>query len=80
MYGYSSGAAASIRVHWTDRYGNGYYVNTGESISSPADRTDPVDLSSLSNDWTGMISSIWIEFTGTNLPTDIRIGWVRLTE
>ncbi len=80
MYGYSSGAAASIRVHWTDRYGNGYYVNTGESISSPADRTDPVDLSSLSNDWTGMVSSIWIEFTGTNLPTDIRIGWVRLTE
>jgi hypothetical protein len=80
MYGYSSDAEVNIRVHWTDRDSNSYYVNTGESLTSPAGETGSVDLSSLSNDWTSMVSSIWLEFYGTNLPTDIRIGWIRLNE
>jgi hypothetical protein len=41
-----------------------------------------VDLSVLSNNWTGMVKKLWLEFTAGsgNLSSDVRIGWIRLTE
>jgi hypothetical protein len=70
-----------ITVHWTDSSDDSYSVDIEEELKGTATDIGPVDLYGLSSgDWTGMVKTIWLEFSGTNLTTDIRIGWVRLTE
>jgi len=70
----------SIEAHWMDSDSSGYFVDIQEDLGSTAADIGPVDLSSLSGNWTGDVIAFWLEFTGTNLATDVRIGWVKLTE
>jgi len=70
----------SIEVHWMNSDSSGYFVDIQEDLGSTAADIGPVDLSSLSGNWTGDAIAFWLEFTGTNLATDVRIGCVRLTE
>ncbi|MEA3267129.1 MAG: hypothetical protein U9P42_09355, partial [Candidatus Fermentibacteria bacterium] len=70
-----------IELHWIDSLGDTSYIETGVSLTSTWQETDPVDLSDISgSNWGGDVKKLWIEFGGTNLSTDVRIGWIRLTE
>ncbi len=70
-----------IELHWIDSLGDTSYIETGVSLTSTWQETDPVDLSDISGStWGGDVKKFWIEFGGTNLSTDVRIGWIRLTE
>ncbi|HRW77591.1 MAG TPA: hypothetical protein P5207_02890, partial [Candidatus Sabulitectum sp.] len=70
----------SIEAHWMDSDSNGYFVDIQEDLGPTASDIGPVDLSSLSANWTGDVIAFWLEFTGSNLVTGVRIGWVKLTE
>jgi len=71
----------SIQVHWVDARDDTSYIDTGLDLTSTWNETNPVDLSSiLGSDWEGSIKELWLEFDGTNFETDIRIGWIKLTE
>ncbi len=75
-----------ITVHWLDsEEETGYIALTGaaDTLRAVAADLGPWDLSSLSGRaWTGDIEKVWLEFTSPNAfsPSDIRIGWVKLTE
>ena len=77
-----SSVSADIEVHWIDDHDQQYQVDTGMNLTATARDVGPVDLSALSNDWTGMVKKFWLEFTAGsgNLSSDVRIGWIRLTE
>jgi len=73
-----------ITVHWLDSHDDtGYITLIGASDTLRAVAADlgPWNLSELSGSWTGDMKKLWLEFNGAgNLSTDIRIGWVKLTE
>jgi len=72
----------AIEVHWIDSHDQHFLVDMGRNLTTVAKDAGPVDLSILSNDWTGMVKKFWLEFAGSgnNLSSNVRIGWVKLTE
>ena len=71
----------SIHLYWVDPRGTRRYIDTGVNLTSSWKETTPVDLSAIAgSEWGGSIDELWIEFDGSNLPTDVRIGWIKLTE
>ena len=74
-----------ITVHWLDSHENTGYIaltNPADTLRFVASDLGPWDLSSLSGSWTGDLKKFWLEFISPNVvsPTDVRIGWVKLTE
>ncbi len=70
-----------IEVHWIDEDDTEYYVDLGEDLTTTWTVIEPVDLLSLSARWDDKkAKSFWLEFSGTNLYTDVSIGWIKLTE
>ena len=58
-----------------------YVVDTGIDIGTDWVEAAPVSIDSISGDWDNDdIKEIWLEFRGSNLPTSIRLGWIKLTE
>jgi hypothetical protein len=57
-------------------------TNPADTLRSVAADLGPWDLSSLSGSWAGDMKKFWLEFISQNVvsPTDVRIGWVKLTE
>ncbi len=73
-----------ITVHWLDSQDSTGYITlttASDTLRAVAADLGPWDLSELSGSWTGDIKKLWLVFNGAgNLSTDIRIGWVKLTE
>jgi hypothetical protein len=56
-------------------------VALGDTLRVTAEDIGPIDISTLTSAWSGNIKKIWLEFTGSgNLSSNVRIGWVKLTE
>ena len=71
----------SVYLGWRDKDDSVYVVDTGLDLTTDWLESDPVSLGSLSSDWDTLdVEDIWLEFGGSNLPTSIRLGWVKLTE
>ena len=71
-----------IELHWIDDDDNYYYTDIGEDFTAVARDIGPIDLSALSQGWSGDVKKIWFEFgRGIHTPAfNVRIGWIRLTE
>jgi hypothetical protein len=74
-----------ITVHWIDSDNDTSYIalaDAADTLRSVAADLGPWDLSSLSGSWTGDVKKFWLEFISPNVVslTDVRIGWVKLTE
>ena len=73
--------ALSIYLGWTDTRGREYVVDTGEDLTAEWAEIAPVYIDDLSPRWDDDDApTFWLEFRGSNMSTDVRIGWVRLTE
>jgi hypothetical protein len=77
-----SSVTVDIEVHWIDNHERHCRVDTGQNLTMFARDVGPFDLAVLSNDWTGMVKKLWLELSAGsgNLSSNVRIGWVRLTE
>jgi hypothetical protein len=75
-----SNVTVDIELHWIDDHNNHYSTGIGDSLTTAARDIGPIDISTLSVNWTGKIESIWIEFSGGNSASSVRIGWIKLTE
>ena len=72
-----------IVLHWIDDSNNSHYIDTGEELTSTWREIDPVDLSGISGStWGQDVKKFWLEFgRGSRTPpSNVRIGWIRLTE
>lgn len=69
-----------IVVHWMNSDSSSFSADIQEDLKAVAADIGPVGLFSLNSNWTGDIVKFWLEFTGTNISTNVRIGWVKLTE
>ena len=72
-----------IVLHWIDASYDTSYIDTGIDLTSTWQEFDPVDLSGISGStWSGDIRKVWFEFSrGSHSPaSNLRIGWIRLTE
>ncbi len=81
LAGKATNQPLDIILHWTDGKGTPGYIDTGINLTSSWQEFDPVDLSDISGStWGDSIETLWLEFDGGNIDTDIRIGWIKLTE
>ena len=86
MYSVMSLAAKAERtidlyVYWVNTNDDTGYVDTGEELTSDWSTIGPIYIDSLSGRWDDYdVRTFWLEFGGSNLNTDIRIGWIRLSE
>ncbi len=70
----------TMGVYWIDSHDNTGYIAVVDTLEATAADHGPYDLSALSEDWTGDIRKLWLEFHGSNVSSNVRIGWVKLTE
>ncbi len=67
-------------IHWIDSHNDSGYIAVVDTLRATAADIGPYDLAALNNDWTGNIKTLWLEFNGGNVSSNVRIGWVKLTE
>jgi len=68
-------------LYWIDTDNVTHYVDTGEDLTTNWAEIGPIDLEGLSLSWAAKrAKQVWLEFSGSNLETEVRIGWIRLTE
>ena len=71
----------NIEIHWIDGDDDTSYIDTGEDFTATWQEIGPVDLSGVA--WDGLrIKKLWFEFSSGShsSATDVRIGWIKLTE
>ena len=69
-------------LYWVNTDNDTGYVDTGEDLTTDWQTIGPIDIDSLSSRWDDYdVRTVWLEFgAATNFETDVRIGWIRLTE
>lgn len=73
--------ALDVEVHWVDEHSTEHYVDLGEDITTTWTEIGPINIQDLDSEWDDEdASSFWLEFSGSNLATEVRIGWIKLTE
>ena len=71
----------AIELYWIDSLDDTSHIDTGISLTSSWQEVGPVDLSGITGStWGGDLKKLWIEFSGGNLPVNVRIGRIKLTE
>ncbi len=73
----------TVTVHWLDEDLSSHSVTLAETIDEDWAVIGPVDLNTGSSGWSSKDAiRFWLEFSiaGTNIPKDVRIGWIKLTE
>ncbi|MCD6588165.1 MAG: hypothetical protein J7K88_06405 [Candidatus Fermentibacteraceae bacterium] len=71
----------TVTVHWQYKNLREQSLVLGTTIDSDWGELGPIDLNSGSSGWASEdVRRLWLEFSGTNLDTDVRIGWIKLTE
>ena len=72
-----------IRVYWVNENNDTLNVNTGVDLDTDWAEIGPVNIQDLNQSWNDeKISSLWLEFHSNihSTPTDVRVGWIKLTE
>jgi hypothetical protein len=73
--------ALDLELCWVNSNDDIGSVDTGEELTSDWETIGPIDIDSLSSRWDDYdIRAFWLEFGGSNLNTDVRIGWIKLAE
>lgn len=72
--------SVTFDIHWIDSHNDSGYIAVVDTLNVTAADIGPYDLATLNNDWTGDIKKLWLEFNGGNVSSNVRIGWVKLTE
>ncbi len=72
--------SVTFGIHWIDSHHQSGYIAVVDTLKVTAADLGPYDLSELSEDWTGDIAKLWLECSGGNVFSNVRIGWVKLTE
>jgi hypothetical protein len=77
-----SSVKTAIELHWIDSDDDTVSIALGDTLRVTAGDIGPIDISALTAAWSGNIKKIWLEFTASsgNLSSNVRIGWVKLTE
>ncbi len=79
-----STVSMDIELHWVDSHDDSSHIDTGENLTSAWREIGPIDLSAiLGSTWGGDdVAELWIEFYSPthSSATDVRIGWIKLTE
>jgi hypothetical protein len=72
----------TVTVHWQYENGRESSLELGTPIDPDWGEIGPFDLTSGSSGWASEdVKRLWLEFSGaSNLGTDVRIGWIKLTE
>lgn len=75
-----SNIASTVTLHWVDSANDSGQVSLGDTLRATAADFGPYDISSLSESWDGYIKLLWFELHGGNVESNVRFGWVKLTE
>lgn len=73
-------SGVTFGLHWIDSNHHSGYIAVVDTLEATAADLGPYDLSALSECWTGDIAKLWLECSGGNAFSNVRIGWVKLTE
>lgn len=72
-----------IELHWMDDDSGTGYVDLGVDLGTSWEEIGPIDVQTLSSRWDDKdVMKIWLEFSSGShsTATDVRIGWIKLTE
>jgi len=71
----------TVTVHWQYKNLRVSSLELGTTIDADWCEIGPFDLTSSSSGWASEnVKRLWLEFSGTNLESEVRIGWIKLTE